>query len=56
MSKKEEIKGKVIIEDTGPISAEDLARSIYGLSLEELAQKIRRNEDGRYDRLFKKEG
>ena len=34
---------------------ESLIQAMYGMSMDELAQELKENKDGKYDRFYKKE-
>lgn len=39
-----------------PPTAQEAARAIYGVSVNELVRAILNNEDGKYDKLYTKQG
>ena len=50
-------KHKVVFaQPSRPPTAQEAVKAIYGMSLDQLVRAILDNEDGKYDKLYNKQG
>ncbi len=46
----------IIAQPSRPPTAQEATKAIYGVSLAELVRAILENKDGKYDKLYNKQG
>lgn len=46
----------IIAQPSRPPTAQEAAKALYGMSLDKLVRAILDNEDGKYDKLYNKQG